>query len=154
MEASILLGSDETFSGPCFPGVLSLSFFLSVTIWVTSLGSFCEVAIFAELLFYPNVLGVTKWFITLPPLCRRPRGRIAQGKQVVMDANQAAQLCAILKPRVGIPTHYSFRGGAIMDGLFLQYFADPQRLPELFESAAAQAAPETRVVILPPGLPS
>jgi hypothetical protein len=33
---------------------------------VTSLGANCEVAIFAELLFYPNVLGVTKWFFVLP----------------------------------------------------------------------------------------
>ena len=78
MEAPILLGSDETFSGPCLPGVLSLSSFLSVTIWVTSLGSVCEVASLAELLFYPNIYGVPKWFITLPPLCRKPQGRIAQ----------------------------------------------------------------------------
>src|ERR1035438_10690135 len=35
VEALILLGPDETLYGPCFTGVLSLSFFLSVTIWVT-----------------------------------------------------------------------------------------------------------------------
>src|SRR5450631_768430 len=67
VEALILLGSDETFSGPCFTGALSLFLFLSVTIWVTSLGSLCEAAIFTELLFYPNVLGVPKWFTALLP---------------------------------------------------------------------------------------
>jgi len=34
---------------------------------VTSLGSLCEAAIFTELLFYPNVLGVPKWFTALLP---------------------------------------------------------------------------------------
>src|SRR6202034_2115960 len=42
VEALILLGSGTLPSGPCFPGVFRLSFFLSVTIWVTSLGRFCE----------------------------------------------------------------------------------------------------------------
>jgi hypothetical protein len=42
------------FSGYPFP--------LSVTIWVTSLGLDCEVATFAELLFYPNISAVPKWF--------------------------------------------------------------------------------------------
>ena len=82
----ILLGSGALRSSPCLPGVLSLSSFLSVTIWVTSLGSVCEVAnfaefvwvtlpgsvgevaIFADILFYPNVSGVTKWFTALPAL--------------------------------------------------------------------------------------
>ena len=54
MEALILLGSDETFPGPCFTGVLSLSLFLSVTIWVTSLGSVCEAPIFTELSVLPQ----------------------------------------------------------------------------------------------------
>ena len=57
MEALILLGSDEVFSGPCFTAVLALSFFLLVTIWVTSLGSNCEVTVFAHLLFYPSFFG-------------------------------------------------------------------------------------------------
>jgi site-specific recombinase XerC len=30
------------------------------------LGSNCEVAVFADLLFYPNVFGVPKWFTALP----------------------------------------------------------------------------------------
>jgi hypothetical protein len=38
------------------------------------LGSVCEVAILAELLFYPNVLGVPKWFTALPPSLYRKAG--------------------------------------------------------------------------------
>ena len=45
---------------------------------MTSLGSVRQVAIFAELLFYPNVLGVTKWFPVLPPSCGQSHARIAQ----------------------------------------------------------------------------
>src|SRR5450631_2160384 len=74
----ILLASDAAFSEPCFPWVLSLSLFLSVTIWVTSLGSVCEAAIFTEPLFYPNVLGVTKWYLRFRPHTPMPQGRIGQ----------------------------------------------------------------------------
>src|SRR5208283_3710909 len=53
VEALILLGSGAPSSEPCFPGVLSLSFFLFVTIWVTSLGSVLRRGYFAESPFYP-----------------------------------------------------------------------------------------------------
>ena len=41
------------------------------------------------------------------------------GKQVVTDPKQAASVCALLTPRVAIPTHYAFKGGAIMDAFSL-----------------------------------
>src|ERR1035437_6546897 len=65
MEAPILLGSGAGSSAPCFTGVLALSFFLSVTIWVTSLESVLRSGNFAELLLYPNIHGVPKWFTAL-----------------------------------------------------------------------------------------
>ena len=43
--------------GPCFPSVLPLSLCSVVTIWVTSLGSVCEGAIFANPLLYPMFPG-------------------------------------------------------------------------------------------------
>src|SRR5450759_2211929 len=61
------IGSGAPSCGPCFTGVLRLSFFLSVTIWVTSLGSVLRSGNFAELLLYPNIHGVPKWFTALPP---------------------------------------------------------------------------------------
>lgn len=73
------------------------------------------------------------------------------GKQVVMDPLQAADLCAILKPRVAIPTHYAFTGGPLVDGLFLKYFAEQRRLTELFADAVMKKAVPTQVVVLAPG---
>lgn len=73
------------------------------------------------------------------------------GKQVVMDPLQAADLCAMLKPRVAIPTHYAFTGGWLMDGLFLKYFAEQQRLTELFKEAMVKTKTDTQVVVLTPG---
>ncbi len=73
------------------------------------------------------------------------------GKQVVMDPNEAAELCARLKPRIAIPTHYAFRGDAIMDGLFLNYFAKSESLPGAFQGAVLRQAPATKVEVLSPG---
>jgi hypothetical protein len=53
VEALILLDSGALASESCFPGLLGLSFFLSVTIWVTSLGSVLRSGNFAILCFTP-----------------------------------------------------------------------------------------------------
>lgn len=73
------------------------------------------------------------------------------GKQVVMDPLQAADLCAILKPRVAIPTHYAFTGGPLVDGLILKYFAEQRRLTELFAEAVVKKKTGTQVVVLKSG---
>src|ERR1035438_8208552 len=78
VEALILLGPDETLSGPCFTGVLSLSFFLSVTIWVTSLGSVLRSANFANFCFTPIFTGSPNGTLRFRPHTARRRGRIAQ----------------------------------------------------------------------------
>jgi L-ascorbate metabolism protein UlaG (beta-lactamase superfamily) len=77
------------------------------------------------------------------------RIRPAFNKQVVMTAEQAGELCGVLRPKVAIPTHYAFTAGPVRDRLLLKYDGTPQR----FQHAAAQHAPETRVKILPPGEP-
>jgi L-ascorbate metabolism protein UlaG (beta-lactamase superfamily) len=46
------------------------------------------------------------------------------GRQVVMNAIEAAQLCKILQPRIAVPIHQAFNGGRIRDALFLKYFRD------------------------------
>lgn len=73
------------------------------------------------------------------------------GKQVVMDPIQAADLCAILKPRTAIPTHYAFTGGWLTDALVLKYFAEQRRLTEMFINAMVKAGTGTEVVVLAPG---
>ena len=78
--------------------------------------------------------------LTLRPLLNR---------QVVMNAREAAELCALLRPRVAVPIHYAFTGGPIQDRLVLKYTGTADE----FAREAAQRAPGTRVHILAPGEP-
>jgi L-ascorbate metabolism protein UlaG (beta-lactamase superfamily) len=75
------------------------------------------------------------------------RIRPAFNRQVVMNAEQAAELCGVLRPRVAVPIHYAFTAGPVRDRLLLGYDGTPKR----FEHAAAQHAPATEVRILAPG---
>ena len=75
--------------------------------------------------------------------------RPAFNRRDVMSAQEAAELCAIIHPRVAIPTHYAFTGGRIMDRLLLKY----NGTPEEFTAAVSQHAPETSVKVLAPGEP-
>src|SRR6516164_10881068 len=45
VDARILLGSEITASAPCLAGVLSVSFFLLITIWVTPENQLAELAL-------------------------------------------------------------------------------------------------------------
>jgi hypothetical protein len=75
-------------------------YFLFVTNWVTSLGSECEVAIFADLLFYPNVFGVPKWFTALPRSRDQSQGRIDQvlNEVALPSAYHGRFACVTFKP--------------------------------------------------------
>jgi L-ascorbate metabolism protein UlaG (beta-lactamase superfamily) len=77
------------------------------------------------------------------------RIRPALNRRVVMNAEQAAELCAVLRPKVAVPIHYAFTAGPIGDRLFLKYDGTPER----FQQAAAQYAPASTVRILAPGEP-
>jgi L-ascorbate metabolism protein UlaG (beta-lactamase superfamily) len=66
-----------------------------------------------------------------------------------MTAEDAADLCAVLRPRVAVPIHYAYRAGFVRDHLVLKYDGTPQR----FASAVRRRAPGTRVRILEPGEP-
>jgi L-ascorbate metabolism protein UlaG (beta-lactamase superfamily) len=70
-------------------------------------------------------------------------------RQVVMNAQDAAELCKMLQPRVAIPIHYKFTAGRLRDMLLLKY----KGTPEEFSRAVAQRAPESLVRILAPGEP-
>jgi L-ascorbate metabolism protein UlaG (beta-lactamase superfamily) len=70
-------------------------------------------------------------------------------KQVVMNAEQAAELTGVLKPGMTVPHHYAFTGGVIGDRLMTKSDRDPGH----FVSAAARLAPESPVRVLQPGEP-
>jgi L-ascorbate metabolism protein UlaG (beta-lactamase superfamily) len=75
------------------------------------------------------------------------RIRPQAGKQVVMNAAQAAELTAILRPDVAVPHHYAFTSGWLGDRLLTKSDPDPRHYAE----AAAELAPATEVRITQPG---
>lgn len=78
-------------------------------------------------------------------LCVRPAGN----RQVVMNATEAAELVAVLKPRVAVPHHYAFTSGRLGDLLITR----AEREPVAFARAAKRLAPETEVRLILPGVP-
>lgn len=69
--------------------------------------------------------------------------------KVVMDAQDAAELCSILRPHIAIPIHYSFTAGPVRDRLLLKYTGNAA----MFAEAAARRAPKTTIKVLAPGEP-
>jgi L-ascorbate metabolism protein UlaG (beta-lactamase superfamily) len=78
-------------------------------------------------------------------LCVRPAGN----RQVVMNATEAAELTAVLKPRFAVPHHYAFTSGRLGNLLITK----SEREPVAFAEAVRQLAPETAVRLLLPGVP-
>lgn len=70
-------------------------------------------------------------------------------KQVVMDAGQAAELTAVLRPQITVPHHYAFTGGWLGDRLITKSDRDPQH----FLDAARRIAPGSATRVLRPGEP-
>jgi L-ascorbate metabolism protein UlaG (beta-lactamase superfamily) len=75
--------------------------------------------------------------------------RPALNRRVVMNAEQAAELCGVLRPKVAVPIHYRFTAGPLRDRLLLRYDGTPER----FVAAARSFAPGTEVRVLEPGQP-
>jgi L-ascorbate metabolism protein UlaG (beta-lactamase superfamily) len=78
-------------------------------------------------------------------LCIRP----ANLQQVVMNAEQAAGLAAVLKPTLAVPHHYAFTSGWLGDRVITKSDRDPRH----FADAAARLAPEVAVRLVAPGTP-
>lgn len=77
-------------------------------------------------------------------LCVRPAGM----QQVVMDAEQAADLTAVLRPALAVPHHYAFHSGRLGDRMVTKAERDPRRYTE----ALARNAPEISARIVLPGV--
>ncbi|WP_052313717.1 MBL fold metallo-hydrolase [Nocardia thailandica] len=72
------------------------------------------------------------------------------GRQVVMDAAEAAEFTGVLRPGVAVPIHYAFTAGPLGDRLMIDAVRDR---PDLYRDAATDLAPGTCVEILPTGRP-
>jgi L-ascorbate metabolism protein UlaG (beta-lactamase superfamily) len=75
--------------------------------------------------------------------------RPQMNKQVVMNAEEAARLTALLRPRITVPHHYAFTGGWLGDRLITKSDTDPQH----FIDAAQRLAPGAATRVLQPGEP-
>jgi len=75
--------------------------------------------------------------------------RPAFNRQIVMTAEQAADLAVVLQARFAVPIHYRYTAGPIRDRLLLKYDGTPER----FAAALASAAPAVQAKILEPGEP-
>jgi L-ascorbate metabolism protein UlaG (beta-lactamase superfamily) len=64
-----------------------------------------------------------------------------------MNADEAAELTAILKPELAVPHHYAFTKGFLGDRLITRSDKNPLR----FQDATRDLAPETSVRIVNPG---
>ncbi len=69
------------------------------------------------------------------------------GEQVVMNAEEAADLAQRLGAEVAVPIHYRFHGSWFTDNFILSYDGTPER----FSTAVKAAAPGTAGVVLEPG---
>ena len=74
--------------------------------------------------------------------------RPANNMQVVMNADEAAELTALLKPELAVPHHYAFTKGFLGDRLITHSDKDPLR----YRNASHDLAPRTSVRIVEPGI--
>lgn len=75
--------------------------------------------------------------------------RLALNKQVVMNAEEAAELVAALRPKLAVPHHYAFTGGTLGDKLVTK----GDRNPAHFVEAVRRLAPGIPVQVTNPGEP-
>lgn len=75
--------------------------------------------------------------------------RPAFNRQVVMTAEEAADLARVLQARFAVPIHYRYTGGPVRDRLLFKYNGTPER----FAAALTSAAPGMQARILEPGEP-
>jgi L-ascorbate metabolism protein UlaG (beta-lactamase superfamily) len=97
-----------------------------------------------ELAEIPDRFGALD--LALPPT-NGLRLRVAGDRQVVMNAGEAAQLMAVLRPTVALPHHFAFTSGRLGDRMITRSDNDPRH----FADAAAQLAPDTTVWMPLPG---
>jgi L-ascorbate metabolism protein UlaG (beta-lactamase superfamily) len=76
-------------------------------------------------------------------LCVRPMN----DRQVVMDAEEAAALTAVLKPTLAVPHHYAFHSGRLGDRMITRGDQDPRH----YADAVARIAPGIEVRLVLPG---
>jgi L-ascorbate metabolism protein UlaG (beta-lactamase superfamily) len=140
----VTIGGLEITAAPARHGVPEITFVIK--------GASKTVFFGADTLRIPGLDDVPRRFpaidLALLPV-NGLRIRPAFNRQVVMNAEEAGEYCAVLRPQVAVPIHYAFTAGPVRDRLFLKYDGTPER----FQRAVARHAPATKVRVLAPGEP-
>lgn len=95
----------------------------------------------------PEMEEIPKRFPSVQLALLAVNGLHAMGKQMVMNATEAAQLTGMLRAEAAVPMHYRFQGGWFTETFILSYDGTPER----FAEAAKASAPSAQVRILEPG---
>lgn len=98
-------------------------------------------------LLIPELRELPKRFPSIQLALLSINGLRVLGQQVVMNAEQAAELAGLLGAEVAVPVHYRFRGSWLTDSFILSYDGTPAR----FLDAVRKTAPGTQAVVLEPG---
>jgi L-ascorbate metabolism protein UlaG (beta-lactamase superfamily) len=102
---STTVGSVQVTATPGKHGVPEVTFVLAVSRRIIFFGG--------DTLLIPELREVGRRFPSIDLALLPVNGlvlRLMFNRQVVMNAKEAAELCAILRPRWAVPIHYAFRG--------------------------------------------
>lgn len=95
----------------------------------------------------PELRELPKRFPSIQLALLSVNGLSVLGEQVVMNAEQAAELAGLLGAEVAVPMHYRFKGSWFTDSFILSYDGTPER----FLAATREKAPSTQARVLEPG---
>ena len=136
------IGGVEITAIPAKHGVYEITFVLQ-----SSSGSVYfagDTMLIPELTELPRRFGqIDVALLPINGLCVRPLNDL----QVVMNAAEAAELTAVLQPRLAIPHHYAFTSGWLGDRILTK----KERNPEVYAQLASIKAPRTSIHVIEPG---
>lgn len=95
----------------------------------------------------PELRELPKRFPSIQLALLSINGLRVLGEQVVMNAEEAAELSGLLGAEVTVPIHYRFKGSWFTDSFILAYDGTPER----FMAAMKKVTPNTHAVVLEPG---
>jgi L-ascorbate metabolism protein UlaG (beta-lactamase superfamily) len=137
------IGGVTVTAAPALHGVYEITFVLRSGADAVYFAG--DTLLIPELRQIPQRLGhISLALLPVNGLCLR----FAGDREVVMNADEAAELTAVLGPEVAIPHHYAFTSGWLGDRIFTSSDRDPSH----YQQAAKQLAPETAVRIVEPGV--
>ncbi len=95
----------------------------------------------------PELRELPKRFPSIQLALLSINGLSVLGEQVVMNAEEAAELAGLLGAEVAVPMHYRFKGSWFTDSFILSYDGTPER----FLAAIKRTASSTLATVLEPG---